>query len=160
MPADPIEFRIVQHLQTALLAISMAGGYHHDVTALAVKLDPDQNVEALIAPDGPRPFLVLDPQPETWDYAEMPNMVHLVFPVTVHWIGAAVPDDDDSRLQSFFRGCADIEQAITQDGERGGLAVGTRIVKRTLDLAVGGTQVWALVDLEIHVRRTFGQPNG
>jgi hypothetical protein len=87
-------------------------------------------------------------------------MVHLVFPITVHWVSFAVPLDDDSRLKTFFNACADIEQAIGVDETLGGLASGTRIVKRELDLRVDATQVWAMVDLEITVRRTYGQPNG
>jgi len=159
-PSDPIEFRIVKNLQAALLAISLTAGYHHDVGALAVKLDPDQDVEALIAPDGKRPFLVLEVKPEAWDYSEMPNQVQLAFPLTVHWISVAVPDDDDARLETFFKACADVEQAVTQDITRGDLAVDTRVVKREVDLRVEGTQVWAMVDLVVNVRRTFGQPNG
>jgi len=127
-----------------------------------VKLDPDQAVEELVAPDGPRPFIVLEAKTheEVWDYSEMPDQVHLLLPATVHWIGAAQSNDDDSRMQTFFRGCADVEQAITVDSTRGGLAVDTRITKRTMDTVVEGTQVWALIDLEINIRRTLGQPNG
>ena len=49
---------------------------------------------------------------------------------------------------------------MTQDITRGDLAVDTRVVKREVDLRVEGTQVWAMVDLVVNVRRTFGQPNG
>ena len=157
--AEPIEWLVLQDLQTALRAIAISDGYHFDVQALAVKLDPDQKVEDLIAPGGPRPFLILQPQPDTWDYRERPAQAHIILPITVHWISDTVQTDDDSRLRTFLRGCADIEQAIARDITRGGLAVDTRIVKRELDLAVGGSQVWAMVDVEIALRRTYGAPN-
>lgn len=155
---EPIEFRILQNLQTALLAISVAGGYHYTVAAGAVKLDPNQNVEALIASGGPRPFVVLQLQPETWEY-DPANQARLVLPVTIHWISDSTPTDDTSRLQTYLRGCADVEQAIAVDITRGGYAFDTKIVKRELDLAVDGSQVWAMVDVEIALRRTYGAPN-
>jgi len=159
MPSDPIEFRIVQNLQTALLAIAVASGYHYDVAAATVKLDPNQGVEALVAPDGPRPFLVIEVQPETWAYYPAGD-VKLRMPLTVHWVSESTPTDDTSRMQTFFRGCADVEQAVAVDIGRGGLATDTRVVRRTFDTAVDGAQVWALVELEVLVHRTFGQPNG
>ena len=162
MPADPIEYQIVKSLQTALLAISIAGGYHFDVAALTVKLDPNHKVEDLIAPDGPRPFLIVEPTPENLQYFPA-SQVRLVMPVTIHWVSDATPTDDDSRLLTYFKGCADVEKAIAKDEAtrtHGGLAVDTTIVKRTFETAVDGAQVWASIDLEIVLHRTFGVPNG
>lgn len=155
---EPIEFRILQNLQTALLAISVAGGYHYTVAAGAVKLDPNQNVEALIAPGGPRPFVLLEVAPEAWKYFPA-GEVRLVLPVTIHWISESTPSDDNSRMQTFFRGCADVEKAIAVDPGRGGNAMDTRIVRREFETAVDGSQVWAQIETEIALRRTYGSPN-
>lgn len=154
-------------VQAALRQIAMDNGYHHDLAKLAVKLDPNQGVETLVDPDGPRPFAVLEVRPETWTYsgaqesldAGMDQAV-VTLPITVHWINTSDPTADESRVQEFFRGCADIEHALGVDGTRGGLAVQTRMVTRRYDEAFSSAQVWAMVDYEILIYRTLGLPNG
>jgi len=157
--AEPIEYRIVRNLQAVLGAITVAGGYHYTVTATAVKLDPDHNVQALVAPDGPRPFLVLDVSSETWRYSPG-NQLKLVLPVTVHWIGESDPTVDEDRVRMFYRACADVEQALAVDLGRTGLAADTRVTRRQLVETVEGPQVWAQIQTEIHLHRTYGLPNG
>lgn len=159
MPADPIEYRVLRDLQSALKLISLAGGYHYDVRSVAVKLDPNHNVESLIAPDGPRPFVILEVTPERWQYFPA-SQVRMVVPVTIHWVSEGVPTEDESRMRTYFKGCADVEKAIAVDITRGGLVVDTRISKRTFDTAVDGAQVWAMIQTEMIVHRTFGSPNG
>jgi hypothetical protein len=155
---EPNEYQIVLNLQTALLAITVVGGYHYDVAALAVKLDPNQDVEALLAPAGPRPFVVLEVKPERWEYFPA-SQLRLVLPVTIYWVHDSDPTVDLSRLRTYLRGCADVERAIAVDITRGGRAVDTRIVKRTHDAIGDGAQVWAVVDTEIITHRTFGAPD-
>lgn len=156
--AEPLELQIVQSVQAALQAISVAGGYYYDVVASAVKLDPNQAVEDLIAPAGPRPFVIVEVKPDgEWVY-EPSNRLRLVQKLTLHWVSASTPTDDTSRLQTFYRGCADVERSIAADHSRGGLAVDTRITGRTLDLAVDGAQVWASIDVDVLSRRTYGAP--
>ncbi len=154
---EPIEFQIVQNLQTALRAIAVASGYHYDVVATAVKLDPNQGVEALIPPDGPRPFVLIDVGKDRWEYFPAGEL-RLVLPVTIYWVSESLPTDDNSFMQTYFRGCADIERAIAIDPGRGALASDTRITGRTLD-SLGGAQVWAVIDVAISLRRTYGQPD-
>lgn len=160
MPADPIDFRILQNLRDALKLITVAGGYHFTVAATAVKLDPNHDVEALIAPSGPRPFIVLQLGDEDWNFNYGASQVIVTLPFTVHWVSDAVATDDESRLKTFFKGCADVEKAITVDQGRGGLAIETRIAGRRLDLTVDGSQVWAMVDGRIRREHTYGSPNG
>lgn len=168
--AEPIEYRVLRNLQAALAAITVAGGYYHTVQATAVKLDPNQDVEALVAPDGPRPFVVLEVQPESWEYNPAHQVV-LVLPWIVHWfhesaplsdaaMGEPTPPADEQRQLLFWRGCADIERAVAADIGRGGLATDTRIVKRTFDDDPDSQLVHAVVDLEIRLHRTYGQPSG
>lgn len=158
MPADPIEYRVVKHLQAALQAIAIADGYHFDVAGSAVRLDADVAVEQLIKPDGPRPFVLLDVPADRWSYPEKPNGVRLVLPIEIHWVSDAAPTDDDSLMKTFFQGCADVEAAIAADITRGGLAVDTRIVRRTFDPI--GAEVRAIIETEVVIRRTYGAANG
>ena len=161
MPAEPREYLILRNLQQALLAIAVASGYHYDVKALAVKLDPNHNVEDLIAPEGPRPFVILELRAERWVYYPA-NVMNLVLPWTIHWVHDSDPTIDEDRVRMFFRGCADVEAAIVPATGRGGLAIDTRIVNRELQKngPDDGSQVWAAIDLEIKLERTYGQPNG
>lgn len=167
MRPEPIDYRVVLDVRAALRQITMVNGYHHDLAQLAVKLDPNQGVEALVDPDGPRPFAVLEVRPETWTYSGAQESLGagqdqavVTLPITVHWINASDPTADESRVQEFFRGCADIEQALGVDGTRGGLAIQTRMLQRRYDEAFSSAQVWAMVDYEILIYRTLGRPNG
>jgi hypothetical protein len=155
---EPIDYLIVRHLQTALGAMSVAAGYHYTVAGSAVKLDPNHNVDAFIAPDGPRPFVILELKPEEREY-QPARQVRIVMPITIHWVGECLPHIDESRLQTFLRGCADVERAIGADPTRGGLAVDTRILTRTADDSTEGAQVWAVIETEIRWYRTDGQPD-
>lgn len=154
---DPIEYRILTNLQAALLGVSMASGYHHDLRV--VKLDPNHSVEELLTPDGPRPFAYIQPTSERWSIVSMPNGLQIEWPITIHWVHDTDQTDDNSRAKLFFEGCADIERAVTRDLSRGGLAVDTRVVTRVYT-PVDGAQVWARMDLLVRVRRTYGAPNG
>lgn len=158
MAPEPIEYQVIKNLQTALLAIAVASGYHFTMAGGSVKLDPNVDVESLLAPDGSRPWSVIEVLPEEWQY--FPAMqLRLVLPVTIHWIGHCDQTDDNSRQLTYLRGCADVERAIAVDISRAGLAVDTRIQKRTLDFRPDGSEIWALIDTQIILHRTFGQPD-
>lgn len=155
---EPVEYQAIVNLQQALQGIAVASGYHFTVAGSAVKLDPNENIEALVAPNGPRPFILLEIEPEAWQY--LPALeLRLTQAVRVHWISDSTPTDDTSRLKTYLRGCADVERAIAVDVTRGGLAVDTRIVRRVPERAVDGAQVWAMVELEILLHRTYGAPD-
>lgn len=156
--SESTEFLIVQNLQAALRAISTSSGYHHDVAALAVKLDPNEEVESLLGEEKLRPFLVLELVPDAWEYSPS-KMVSVRMPLTIHFVNDADVTDDDSWLREYLRLCADAEQALAVDISRGGRAVDTRIKSREFQ-AFGGGQVWAMVKTEILVRRSYGVPNG
>lgn len=156
--AEPIEFQIVQDVQAALRGISVGEGYHYDVRGTAVKLNPDHDVEALVADDAPRPFVVIEVTPEAFAY-QPSQRVRLDMPVRVHWFNESQPEVDEDMVRMFFRGCADIEQAVAVDLTRGGRAIDTRIVRRTNSRDVEGAAVWAMVDLNIALIRTYGEPN-
>lgn len=159
--AEPLDYQIVLNLQTALLAISVASGYHYDMPPGAVKLDPDHDVEALIAPTGPRPFMVFDFPDEDWKY--QPSMrVELVLPIRLLWVHESDPTVDNSMQHVYRKGLADVERALAPllpNGPLQGLATDLRIVNRQRDLG-HGAQVWALIDVDIKLYRTYGQPNG
>lgn len=155
---EPIELRIVQNLQTALRDISVANGYHHDFLALAVKLDPNQDVESLIGDEGLRPFMILSLSPDAYDYFPA-KQIRLLMPFVIHAVNNSDPKEDDSKLTTYLRLCADVEKAIVVDITRGELATDTRIFEREMH-EFDGQQVWAMVKGEIRVHRTYGEPNG
>lgn len=161
---EPIEFLIVQHVQAALRQIATANGYHFDVATFAVKLDPDQAAETLELPDGARPVILLEVKRRRWT-ARPAMQTRVVLPMTVHWIGDALPvgeaggPQDEDRMRTYYRACADIERAVMQDVGRGGRAYDTRIVGDVMDTSTNGLTVYAMVDLEISLERTWGEPD-
>lgn len=155
---EPIDYQVLLNLQTALQAITTAGGYHHTVAATAVKLDPNQNVQALIAPGGPRPFIVIEMKPERREY-QPSRRVQIVLPWTVHVVHDADVTSDVSRARTHARASADVEQAVAVDLTRGGRAIDTRVITSELG-GTDGEEVWTMVDLEIALIRTYGSPNG
>lgn len=157
--STPVEYRVIRHVQSAIAAIAAGSSYWHTVASTAVKLDPNHKVEELIAPNGPRPFVLIDVAPERWSYPQS-GQVHLVMPLALHWIGQSDVTADESRDEVFFKACADLETALCVDLTRGGLAVDTRIVRRTLDDGMNGGQVWAMVEAEVALHRAYGRPNG
>lgn len=157
--AEPISFRIVQNLQTALRAISVAGGYFYDVVSIAVKNDPNSAANALRAPGAPRPLLLIQVDPERREY-QGANELRMVMPIVINWVQDSDATDDDSRMRTFFRGCADVEKAITADLSRGGLAIDTRIVRCINNDDLDGSEVWAQIEIEIPLFRQYGRPNG
>lgn len=157
---EPIEYRVILSLQAALRAITAANGFFYSVAQTAVKLDPEQAVEELVGSEqepGPRPFAVLEPLPARWTH-EPAQQLALALPVTIHWIHQADQTSDTDWQQVYWRGCADVEQAIAADVERGGLARDTRIVRCTP--ARRGAEVEAMVEIEVAIHREYGQPNG
>lgn len=158
MPIDPIDLRIVQNLQAALQGISSAAGYHYTVAALAVKLDPNVGIAALIGDLAARPFIVLEVLPDQFEYQQA-KAVKVRMPITIHLVHDADATVDGSWLEVWSRLCADAEQAIAVDIRRGGLAVDTKVLTREF-ATYDGTQVWAMVKTEVLSHRRYGLPNG
>ncbi len=157
---EPIDYQVIRNLQAALQGMAVVDGYHYDVAQLAVKLDPNNDVEALIAPGGPRPFVLLEVLGDTWQWKSKPDEILHTLLLRLHWVSESTPTADEDRLQVFCRGCADMERAINVDRSRGGLAFETMIRGRTFDTAGDdGSQVWAQMDVEASIYRTFGEPD-
>lgn len=154
---EAVGFSVIKNLQEALQAISVAGGYHYDVEAVAVKLDPNQDVEALIGDDAKRPFLVIEVHPSVFTY-QAARRVSVETPVTIHAVHDSEATDDDSWLQTFMRLCADVEKAIAIDIRRGGLAT-IHVVEGCEFQTFGGSQVWAMVKTRIRLERVYGTPS-
>lgn len=168
---EPREFLIVNHLKAALQSIATADGYYYGVDDGAVVLDPEHDVEALTADGAPRPFLIVELGDEEWQYHPAGEL-KLVLPGLINWVHDPTPPqdaitgvpsvvDDDERMRIYWRGCADVEKALTVDTGRGGLAVDTRITNRRWQPApggAGGQLVWAEIAFEIIIYRTYGVP--
>ncbi len=154
---EPLDYRILQNLKTALVAISVAGGYYYDVAAGAVKLDPNADVEALIAPGGPRPLLLIEALPEDRQTVESPNGIRTTRKVFVHAVQDSDPTDDDSFELVASRLRADIETAARLDPSRGGLAYDTVLVTQDPKTELSPL-VWIVTELSLVVYRTDGYP--
>lgn len=158
MPA-PIDFLILANLQQALQTIAVGDGYHFDVRGTAVKMDPNQNVEELVELDDPmRPFIAIEVLPLVFEY-QPAKRVKVRRPVKVHWVKESRPERDEDLLETFARGCADVEKAIAVDITRGGHAIDTRITGATLNRDEDGSEVWVEIDAEVQLIRTYGEPN-
>lgn len=158
--SDPIEYRIVVSLKAALQTIAIAAGYHHDVGALAVKMDANHSVEDLIGDSKLRPFFILEVSPDVFAEYQPAKLVRIRMPVIIHAVHDSDVTVDEDWVQTYYELCADIEQAIAQDITRGGLATDTRILTREF-ATFNGAQVWAMAKTEIRVgRRVYGLPNG
>lgn len=166
MLPDPVDFQIVQSLQTALKAMSTSSGYHYTVHGTAVKLDPNHKSEDLVpganAPIGPpRPFVLLDLSlPSVFDFPERGGQVRITQPFSVAWVNDYDLEDDDSLLRTFFRGIADVEKAVVADVTRGGLAYETRIASRQMRQPAKSRELWAVVSGVIVRSRAYGVSNG
>lgn len=169
---EPLEYQIMVALAERFRAMSTGDGYFYAVDDVAVHLDPDNGVDALMQADDTgrkvRPFVILEPvDGETWQY-EPANQLKFTMPVLVHWVHSAVPledavtgaprpPEDHERVRLYWRGCADIEKAINRSGDPhlGGLAVDVRIVDR--QMRVDGQDVWATLTVEVTSRREYGK---
>lgn len=160
-PSDPRELAIVQDIQTALRAAVAGSTYHYTLASAAVKLDPNHAAEELDSPSGPRPYALIEIGDLTHEFRDArAGEVQVALPLTIHWYHDTDPTDDASLLSTFFKGCADVETALTQDITRGGRAVDTRVTGRALGLAASGARVWAGIDVEVSIWRAYGTPNG
>lgn len=168
MPTEPHDYRLLTNLKAALQAIAVSAGYYFDVADMAVKLDAEHGVEALVAADGPRPFILIEPRSEEWEYHPSGEVMYRL-PLTLHWVGTAVPSadavlgeptppEDEDRFKVYSRGVADIEKALAADTGRSGLSVDTRITGRRWNPVNSGQDVWAEVDVDLTVHRVYGVP--
>lgn len=159
---EPIEYQIALNVQNTLKGIAVASGYFHTVASLAVKLDPNHKVEDLIAganPPPPRPWLVLEWLQDQIEYDERPNRVKIQQLGVIHLVHNTDPTDDTSKMKTFFRLCADAEQALAVDVTRGSLAYETRVLGRTMS-ELERNEIWVSVAFVVVGKRTYGKPNG
>ena len=154
---EPIEYRIVQSLQTALRGIAIANGYHHDVAVLAVKLDANSAVEDLIGDEARRPFFILELTKDAFIY-QPAGRARIQMPAIIHAVHESDPTEDESWVRTYYRLCADIERAVALDLTRGGFAIDTRVLSRTFQ-TFNGAQVWAMVETSISLIRIYGEPD-
>lgn len=157
----PHEYRVLLNLQAALAAIRVGDGFYYDVMGSAVKLDPNHDVDALTAENGPRPFVLIEMTEDLWDYArgDRPARPRIDLRAIVHWVSTSDPTRDADRLQTYLQGCADVEKALVADLQRGGLVIDTRILSRTNQQFVSGSEVWASIEIVMPLLRTFGEPS-
>jgi hypothetical protein len=154
----PAEYQVLTNLRDAIATIRVGDGYYYDVRGTGVKLDPNQDVEALVEAGGPRPFVLIELNADNWQH--MPSMrARIDLAATIHWVTDSDPTRDVDRIQTYLQGCSDIEKLLIVDLQRGGLVIDTRIVRRTFDTQVDGSLVWASIEIVMPMIRIYGQPD-
>lgn len=154
----PAEYAVLANLRDAIAAIRVGDGYYYDVLGTGVKLDPNQDVDSLVDPSGPRPFVILALNGDGWTH--MPAMrARIDLEATIYWMHDSDPTRDADAIQTYLQGCADIERALVADLTRGGLVTDTRIVRRSRDTSVDGSLIVAEIGILMPMIRTYGEPS-
>ena len=157
---DPIEYDIVLNVQTALRAISVAGGYFHDVATEAVSIDPADHIEVLTGALLHSPFLIVEiPPARRMRYMPASQLLEIVS-IDITAAADAAQIDGTSRVLTFQKLAADVEKALTVDITRGQRVSDTRIVDKQMGMMVGAQRVIAIVQTEVRLHRQYGKPNG
>lgn len=154
--SEPLDYQILAHLKAALLAISVAGGYYYDVAPAAVKIDPATDIDALMAPGGPRPVYGIEFGDDTKEYYPA-DEVKVARTFKVFAVHDSDPADDNDFMKVHIRLCAEVEKAVRVDPSRGGIALDTLITNTTYNTTFA-PKVWTEVDLAVTLYRTNGQP--
>jgi hypothetical protein len=164
--ADPIQLRILQHLQASLRTIRTADGYGWTVKPERVVLDP---VNILGLTDcANNPFFVVEPTANGQRLFRPAMQMRDEFEATVMARVDTTGNDPDRRYAAGLRLEADIEQALvrvpsqggTADPTRGGLVTDTRLRKASLFQGAGATDqtVIIVVPILMPLHRTYGVP--
>lgn len=157
---EPIEHDIILDMQTALRAISIAGGYFHDVDSQAVSIDPADHLEILTGTLARTPFFIIEVSPaRRMQYFPAKQLLEVI-PIDITAASDAQQLDPSSRVNTFERLAADVEQALVVDITRGNRVSDTRIVDKQMGMMVGAQRVIAVVQTEVRLHREFGKPNG
>lgn len=160
---EPIDFRMLVGLQTALRRVRVADGFFHELEAAAVRFDADVNVEQLIAEaDGPRPAVLIELDVHAAEFIEKPDGLRVTLKTIVHWIGKVDLTVDHAVLQALFRASADVERAlaapVTGDRSLGVGAFDTRLGGMTWQRL--GAELWILFPVDVIYHRQYGDPVG
>lgn len=158
---EPIQYDILLNVQTALRAISTAGGYHHDVASGAVSIDAADGLELLMATLIHDPFFVVEfsstSQPDYFPAEQMREFL----PIMISAAANAEQITKESKAKTYAHLCSDIEKALVVDHTRGALATDTRIGPKQWFFGGGNsTRVLATVDVVVRVYREYGKPDG
>jgi hypothetical protein len=153
---DPRELQLLQSLQSALRAMTVAGGYRFDVKTTSVVLDADNIFDV---PDTALPFFIVEPTDDGDRQFEPAMQLEDEFIATVTCRHDAKGLDPDRRNTLGLQLAGDLEKAFTVDVERGGLATDTRLRKPQIFTSVSGDQpVIVVVRVAMKLFRTYGDP--
>lgn len=154
--AESNRFLLLQDVQTALRAISVAGGYFFDVENDAVSLDPMNQIAAMTGELLYDPFFVIELAP-TEDPPLFPSS-QLIDELVIRISAATDAEqlEDDGLLKAFTRLTSDIEKAVEVDVTRSGLCSRHTMGGCQMGLIAGTTRVFAVCETNARVHRTHG----
>lgn len=153
---DPRELQLLQSLQTALRAMTVAGGYLFTVKSTSVVLDADNIFDVS---DTELPFFIVEPTDDGSRSFEPALQLEDEFVATITARYDAKGADPDRRNSLGLRLAGEIEKALTVDIERDGLAADTRLRKPQIFTSLSGEQPVIVVQrVAMKLFRTYGDP--
>lgn len=156
--AESIEYQVLLDVQSTLQGISVAGGYHFDVDADAVSLDPQDHMEIMRPTSGLTPFFVIEVSPNrTIEYFQA-DQIREIVPIDITCAASTEQTDRLDRIRVFERLCKDVETALAVDVTRGGLVGHHQIENKQMGIMVGSDRVFAIVETTVRLHRTYGAP--
>jgi hypothetical protein len=170
---DPIQLRILQHLQVSLRTIRVADGYGWTVKPERVFLDPI-NMLTAAGDCTDNPIMAVEPTANGVRAFEPAEQLRDEFEVTVMARVDTKGSDPDRRYVAALRLEADIERALvrlpsqvgadgyagTADITRGGLVSDTRLRKASIFFDGGATGQIVIITIPVlmPIHRTYGVP--
>lgn len=157
--STPAIHQIVLSMQTALRAIQQSSGYNYSILSTSVLVDPSNIVTA---PLTETPVMVLGHRIEPVDRdfkGTKPTSVQDRWRITIEAIVDVENDLDDNskKMAARFRLAQDVEKALTQDLQRGGLALYTYVMQDSAYPDVDSqNRFYMEIPVEVLMQRTYG----
>lgn len=149
--------RVLESLCAAVRGVRVAAGYHYDFEDESVQTDP---VDPLAIEHGRRPFCVIEPSPTGAREFEPANALKEFFRVQLTVVFDAEQTGLSTRKTAAAETMlADLERALTQDLERGGICSDTRVLVPEILVALGQSDTIVVIqEVECRIHREHGVP--
>lgn len=149
--------QVLEDLCDAVRSIAVADGYHYTFRETSVQTDP---VNPLSIDRGRRPFCLVEPSPTGQREFEPANALKEFFRILLTVVLDAEEDGGPNRKTAAAETMlADLEQAVTQDIERGGVCSDTRVLVPEIIVSLGSDDtVVVMQEIECRIHRDHGAP--
>lgn len=152
--ADSNRLTIIKFYQAKLQAMTVAGGYHWNVVAASVNIDPTVNPLTVNGIDVP--YFSIEPTPTGRKDYYPANQLRELLRVNIIARMDADGVDPGSRLDTIEKLGQDMEKALTVDITCGGAAVDVRLGVMQPVVVVGSNIVLVIQPVEARLHRSYG----